>query len=157
MRINLKIILIFILVTVADQWTKYIAQQEIQVGEVKEIIPGFFNLILTYNPGAAFGFMADLPESVRPYALAVTTLIALIAVFYFFFKEYREDFFAKCCLAAILGGAAGIIIDRIMYGKVVDFLDFYIGSNHWPAFNLADSVICLGVFTLIFRKPRNSE
>ena len=87
MRINLKIIITFILVVAAALWTKFIAQQEIQVGEVKEIIPGFFNLILTYNPGAAFGFMADLPENIRPYALAVTTLIALAAVFYFFFKD----------------------------------------------------------------------
>ncbi len=153
MRSNYKILIAFILVVIFDQATKYFAETKIQVGETIEIIPGFFNLILTYNPGAAFGLMANLPENIRPYALAITTAIALVAVFYFFFKEYRQDFIAKLFLSGILGGAVGNIIDRVRYGKVVDFLDFYVGVNHWPAFNIADSVICLGVVGLIFRKP----
>jgi signal peptidase II len=154
---NIKIFLFFLGVVVVDQLTKYIAEREIQVGETIEIVPGLFNLILTYNPGAAFGLMANLPDHLRPIALALTTVLALGAVFFFFFKEYRNDFIAKIFLAGILGGAVGNIIDRVRYGKVVDFLDFYIGSNHWPAFNIADSVICLGVIGLIFRKPSHKS
>ncbi len=150
---QIKILSFFVSVVVIDQLTKYLAEREIQVGETIEIVPGLFNLILTYNPGAAFGLMANLPDHLRPIALALTTAIALGAVFFFFFKEYRDDFTAKIFLAGILGGAVGNIIDRVRYGKVVDFLDFYIGTNHWPAFNIADSVICLGVIGLIFRKP----
>jgi signal peptidase II len=157
MRFNFKLLLTLLGVAFLDQLTKFFAERYIQVGEVIEIIPGFFNLILTYNPGAAFGLMGGLPDHIRPFALALSTAVALVAVGYFFLKEYREDLAAKFCLVAILGGALGNIIDRFRYGRVVDFLDFYIGANHWPAFNLADSVICVGVIALIFRRPAANE
>lgn len=157
MNSNFRLLAILVVVALLDQLTKFFAESYIQVGEVIEVIPGLFNLILTYNPGAAFGLMRDLPDEIRPYALAVSTAVALLAVGYFFLKEYRNDLAAKYCLMAILGGAVGNIIDRFRYGKVVDFLDFYIGANHWPAFNLADSVICVGVIALIFRRSKPSE
>ncbi len=143
----------FFIVIFLDQLTKILIESRLAVGDVISVVPGFFNIILTYNPGAAFGIMSGLPDSIRYVALAATTVIALGAVLYFFIKEYRHDIVAQMALAGVLGGAVGNIIDRVRLGMVVDFLDVYFGSYHWPAFNIADSAICLGVFVIVFRRP----
>lgn len=147
----------FFVVAILDQYTKELALNNIAVGDVIVVIPNFFNLILTYNPGAAFGMLSDLPDTQRFIVLAITTTLALGAVLYFFLRDYKHDRFAQIALAMIVGGAVGNIIDRFRHGKVVDFLDFYIGNNHWPAFNIADSAICLGVLVLFFRKPHQAD
>ena len=138
---------------VADQLTKYLVLENLTPSQTIVVIPAFFNLVLTFNPGAAFGMMADLQEPYRYFVLGAATFFAIVAVLYFFVKDYRSDFFAQIALSLIIGGAIGNIIDRVRFGMVVDFLDFYIGDNHWPAFNLADSCICLGVVILFLRKP----
>lgn len=147
----------FLVVVILDQYTKYLVVANLTLHETIELVPGFFNLILTYNKGAAFGLLADLPDTIRYIALTVTTLIALSAVVYFLLRDYREDFIAQIALSFIVGGAVGNILDRVRLGMVVDFLDVYYNNYHWPAFNVADSAICLGVAVLLFRKPHKVQ
>lgn len=143
-------------VVLADQYTKYIIVQSLSLGEIIPVIDGIFNLTLTYNRGAAFGMLADLPDSTRVVLLSSITLLAVVVVLYFLVMDYYHDIVAQFALGAILGGAAGNVIDRARLGQVVDFLDFYYGSYHWPAFNIADSAICVGVAVLLFRKTAGS-
>ena len=141
------------LVVVSDQITKAIILSSIAEGDNLPLIPGFFNLTLTFNKGAAFGLLADLPDGSRQVILAITTVVALFVVVYFLVNDYKHDRFAQAALALIVGGAVGNIIDRCRLGVVVDFLDVYYSTYHWPAFNVADSCICVGVSILFFRKP----
>lgn len=153
------------LVAALDQLTKYIVLLNISVTDQIPIIDGFFNLVLTFNRGVAFGMLAETHETLRVVLLSISTVLAIAVLFYLFFKEYRSDSIARIAISLILGGALGNIIDRLRIGMVVDFLDFYLnlesGAYHWPAFNLADSAIFVGVFVLLFRRPgengNNSE
>lgn len=142
-----------VLAAIFDQITKLLVLESLHVGESVEIIPGYFNLTLTFNKGAAFGVLASVADGSRQILLALTTSLALTVVMYFLLFEYFADRIAQIALAMIVGGAMGNIIDRLFYGKVVDFLDAYYGDYHWPAFNVADSCICVAVFILLFRKP----
>jgi signal peptidase II len=145
---------ILALVVAFDQLTKYLVLQNIARGEIVPVIPDFFNLTLTFNRGAAFGLLSDLPDGTRQLVLAVTTLIALSAVLYFLVRDFHGERVAHYSMALILGGAFGNVIDRVRLGEVVDFLDVYWGTYHWPAFNIADSAICVGVAILLLKKPR---
>ena len=142
------------LVAVLDQITKFIILAWLDHGERVPVIDGFFDLTLTYNPGAAFGFLANVADdTLRHTLLGVTTFVALVAVLYVLVYDYYDDLIAQGALAAVIGGAIGNIIDRIRIGMVIDFLDFYIGTLHWPVFNIADTAICLGVAVLLMRRP----
>ncbi len=132
-----------------DQLTKHLILLTFSPGETVSIIPGLFNLTLTFNLGAAFGLWSGLPSGVREGVLALTNLLALGVVVYFMRQPHYRTWVAQAALAGILGGAIGNIIDRFVHGSVVDFLDFYLGNSHWPAFNVADSAICIGVTTLL--------
>ncbi len=114
------------------------------------IIDGFLNVGLTYNKGVAFGMMTSWSDSVRFFALIFTSSIAFFVLLYFLFVVYRNNKIGICFLALIFSGAIGNIIDRVRYGAVVDFIDVFYGSYHWPMFNCADSFICIGVIGLIF-------
>ena len=153
LKVDRRAWLALILVIVLDQLSKSLILSSFSVGEVRSIIPGFFNLTLTYNPGAAFGLLSDLPDGSRVLVLSLTICAALAAVGYFLLNEYYDDGIGQIGLLMIVGGAIGNIIDRARFGEVVDFLDVYFRSYHWPAFNIADSAICLGVTVLLFRKP----
>ena len=138
-------------VVVVDQWTKALVQEHISFGEIVPVIPGLFNLTLTFNRGVAFGVFSGLDDHMRLPLLAFTTGLAFIAVTYFLMKDYRRDPYGQAALGLVLGGAIGNVIDRVRFDAVVDFLDFYIGHSHWPAFNVADSAICVGVTLLLIR------
>jgi signal peptidase II len=144
-------VLLFVLVVASDQLSKYYATLLLELGKPIEVIPGLFNLTLTFNPGAAFGMFADLPDHWRRIALGVVTVFAIGVVTRFMLVEAKKDPLSKYALVAIIGGAIGNLIDRMRYDSVVDFLDFYYQSYHWPAFNIADSAICIGVTILIIR------
>lgn len=144
---------IAILTVILDQVTKWLILNSFSLGESMVIIPSFFDLTLAYNKGVAFGVLADLPEKTRNIILVVTVGVALTAVLYLLLREYRGSKLGGISLAMILGGAVGNIIDRVLHGHVIDFLDFYIGELHWPAFNVADSAICVGVAILLFCHP----
>ncbi len=146
------IILVLVVVAataVLDQLSKYIILQALFPGEIVPIIPGVFNLTLTFNFGAAFGLWSGLSDGLREVVLALTNLLALGVVVYFMRQPTYRSRAAQFALAGILGGAIGNIIDRFARGSVVDFIDFYLGTSHWPAFNLADSAICIGVTVLL--------
>lgn len=148
MKIKICSILIFVLI-LADQITKFWVLDNIDPMSPVSVVPGFFNLVLVYNPGVAFGFMSNW-DSI--YRIAVISLISVFAVsflLYLYFESYRESFYGSMAIVLILSGAIGNIIDRVRLSMVVDFLDFYISGWHWPAFNLADSYICIGVGILL--------
>ncbi len=132
-----------------DQITKQLALTSFQPGEVRPIIDGLFNLTLSFNRGAAFGLWSGLESGWREVVLTITILLALSVVGFLLTRPYYHSRLAQIALAGILGGAIGNVIDRFVYGAVIDFLDFYLGSYHWPAFNIADSAICVGVGLLL--------
>ena len=140
-----------------DQATKVLVAQRMGLGDVVEVVPGLFNIMLVYNKGAAFGMLANFSEGTRQVLLAMTTLVALSAVIYFLVREYKDDRLARLGISFIMGGALGNIIDRVRLGHVIDFLDFYYRSYHWPAFNVADSFICVGVVILLLRAPKRKD
>jgi signal peptidase II len=106
----------------------------------------FFSLVLVYNRGVSFGIFNDAPDWAR-WALIV--FAALIAAALLIWMRYAESRLLALALGFVAGGAIGNVIDRIYYGAVVDFLDFHVGAWHWPAFNVADSAITVGVALLI--------
>lgn len=132
--------LIVLSVILADQLTKLMILSTLTVGSYISVIPGF-NLILTYNKGVSFSMFYDLGTA-QPWILTIASLLICIGIFWYAKKE--NNTMAKIGLAMVLGGAFGNIIDRIRFGGVIDFLDLYYKNWHWPAFNIADSAICIG-------------
>ena len=143
--------ILFLGIFVSDQLTKFLALKYLSENKLVPIIPNFFNLTLVFNPGAAFGMFGNLPDFWRRTVLGFVSVLALIVVFRFMLKEARDDKIALGALTAILAGAVGNIVDRFRFDAVVDFLDFYYGLYHWPAFNIADSAITIGVTLLVVR------
>lgn len=145
-------------VLLLDQITKLVVVHNLRA--YVDVIPvtGFFNLVHVHNTGAAFSLFADQPGWQRGFFVAVA-LIASGVILYLLRKTAGRRMFSAA-LALILGGAIGNVYDRIAYGHVIDFLDVFVGSWHWPAFNIADSAITVGAAMLIFdgmRKPKIDE
>jgi len=148
-RGRIAVYLAALLVVFVDQATKYVIQATIPLYESLTVIDGFFSLTHVRNPGAAFGFLTQVSPAYR-FAFLVTVTLAVIVLIIFFLERNREaGAILNAALALVLGGAAGNLIDRVSQGEVIDFLDFYIGTWHWPAFNMADSAISVGAFLLI--------
>ena len=142
------------LVIVLDQLTKSIILRQLVQGEVLTITP-FFDLVLAFNKGAAFSFLADHTGWQRWFFTAVALLIAPWLVF--LINRHQNERVYACALALILGGALGNVIDRFVHGAVVDFLYFHIGRYGWPAFNVADSAITLGVVLMLISQFQTSK
>lgn len=132
-------------VALLDQASKWWVRSSFFLHESRELIPGFFNLTHIVNTGAAFGLLAGEPTVVRQLFFTGVALVALVAIV-FIHRQVREQhpLFVHA-LGLIAGGAVGNLIDRVRFGGVTDFLDFYLGKYHWPAFNVADSAITVGV------------
>ena len=137
-------LLIILSTLVLDQVTKAWIIGSFQLYESKAIIPGFFNLVYVTNSGAAFSLLADVEAPWRHYFFLGVGGTALVALSVVYWKLRRVHKFYTLALALIAGGAAGNLVDRIRFGSVIDFLDLYVGRYHWPAFNVADSAICIG-------------
>ena len=139
---------------VLDQLTKYLAMQAIPLWTARPVIDGFFNLVHVRNRGAAFGFLNNSDTDWQFWFFAGVTLLAVGVLLWMArtapppHKFKARLFFIS--LGLILGGAVGNFIDRCRFRHVIDFLDFYIGNWHWPAFNVADIGITVGVLLLIF-------
>jgi len=133
-------------IVAVDQLVKWIFLSKFVPGERLEVT-GFFNLVLVFNKGAAFSFLADAPGWQTP-VLAAVAIAASAVISVLILKNKNKNLFCSG-LALILGGAIGNLIDRLRFGHVVDFLDFYALGWHWPAFNVADSAITLGAAVLI--------
>jgi signal peptidase II len=135
--------LVIVVVVAADQLTKTLVVTFFSLYESREIVPGFFNLVYVTNPGAAFSMLAKIDSVWRHYFFLGVGCCAVIGISWYSWKMVA-DRWRVTALAMIAGGALGNLIDRIRFGAVVDFLDFYLGGYHWPAFNVADSAICVG-------------
>ncbi|MBI5599288.1 MAG: signal peptidase II [Deltaproteobacteria bacterium] len=130
-------------VAALDQITKAAITRGLHWNETVAVIPGLFNVVNWRNPGAAFGMFREGSAGNSWVLIAITVLVlAVIAAL----LMQSKDRLAGFALSLIAGGAIGNLIDRLRFGEVVDFLDFYAGSYHWPAFNVADSAITVGVF-----------
>lgn len=131
---------------VLDQITKLWVQAHLEVGSSVQITE-FFNLVHVLNPGAAFSFLASQAGWQKHFLSAVAVLASIVIVFMMRSSSHRK--LTMFCLAGILGGALGNLIDRSLYGAVIDFLDFYWENYHWPAFNVADIAISTGAVGLL--------
>ena len=144
------------LIVLSDQITKAFILHYLALNHPITIIPGFFDVTRIHNPGGAFGLMANLSASLRAILFLFISSLAVGLIFYFYQKTPATHRLLATAFALIFGGAIGNLIDRIRFGTVVDFLDFYIGNLHWPAFNVADSAItigiCIFVYHLLFKK-----
>jgi len=136
--------IISLIVILLDFASKEAILRTLNEGMLVEITP-FFNLVYVFNPGVSFSMFSDA----GPVILTVLSLFICAWIVYFIVKE--KDGFSRSCLALMLGGAIGNVIDRLRFGAVVDFLDFHAFGYHWPAFNVADSAICIGVMLLIYQ------
>ncbi len=133
-------------VVLLDQITKVTIERLFDFGDVHPVT-GFFNLVLTYNKGAAFSFLASASGWQKQFLTAVG-IVASVFILYLLARHDTQKLFSMA-LALILGGAVGNVIDRLAHGHVIDFLDFHWRGWHWPAFNVADSAIVCGAALLI--------
>ncbi len=132
-----------------DQFTKAYIADTMSLHESIPIIPGFFNLTYIRNPGAAFGIMGTTSSGFRLVFFFLTSLFALGLLMTIFLRLDPADWWGQLTIASIFGGAIGNFIDRLQYGEVIDFLDFHVKGYHWPAFNVADMAISIGVCSLL--------
>ena len=146
-------------VIIFDQTSKYVVQHIMALHDYIEVIPGFFNLTYTQNPGAAFGLFGETRDTLRLAILIGISLFALIILLFMYVRVTEKDILTHVSISIIIGGAIGNLIDRIRLQWVIDFLEFYWRGYHWPAFNIADSAITIGtmilMFNILFPKTRN--
>lgn len=133
------------MVVLGDQLTKYLIEATLRLGEVRPVIPGFMNLTLVLNPGAAFGLLAEMGASFRGAFFITVSVGAIAFILGYRWRCPQMGRLPALGLSLILGGAIGNLVDRLRIGLVIDFLDFYYRAYHWPAFNVADSAISIGV------------
>lgn len=132
-------------VVLLDQWTKQAVLEALPLHRSVQIIPGFFNLTHVRNTGGAFGIFGGERGGAGSVLFLAVSLIAILSILYFFVRAREKEIGLCLGLSLVLGGAIGNLIDRLRLGEVVDFLDFCVSSYHWPAFNVADSAICVGI------------
>lgn len=146
-------------IVVLDQLTKKLVMGSLPLWKSIPVIDGFFNLVHVQNRGAAFGFLNRSDMEWQFWLFASFTVVAVVLVLYMVRSLSPATMWGLSAFGAILGGAAGNFIDRVRFRHVVDFLDFYIGGWHWPAFNVADIAICYGIaiFAVITLFPSKSE
>ena len=143
----LKYLFITSLVIFFDQVSKWLMMSWLSLYETVVIMP-YFNLTMAHNEGAAFSFLAQAGGWQRWFFIGLALIISVV-LFVWLAKLKSTEKLEAISLSLILGGAIGNVIDRISYGYVVDFIDLYIGHNHWPVFNIADSAICIGAILLV--------
>ncbi len=137
-----------LIVIVLDQVSKQWFESHFMLYEIVNVLP-FFSLTLTYNHGAAFSFLSDQSGWQRWFLSAVSTGVTVVLVLWLRSLQ-RHERLTAISLGLIIGGAVGNLIDRLLLGHVIDFLDFFIGQHHWPAFNVADSAITIGVAVMVY-------
>ncbi len=133
----------------SDQTSKFIVSRYLDPHASIDVIPSFFQLSLVHNHGAAFGILSGVEEPVRSIALISLSVAAFAILIYLYMQRPAGDRLVACSIALISGGAIGNLTDRIRLGYVVDFLDVYVRSYHWPTFNVADSCITIGMLLIM--------
>ncbi len=131
-----------LVVILLDQLTKQLAEQNLSLYELIPLLPSL-NLTLAYNEGAAFSFLSDQGGWQRWFFSGLALVVSLVLVGWL--AKLKDERLLAITLALIIGGAVGNLIDRVLFGHVIDFIDVYVQQYHWPAFNVADSAICVGV------------
>lgn len=144
---NMPLLVISALVVLFDQLTKLWALGALRYAEPVPVLPGL-NWTLVYNKGGAFSLFHSADGWQTVFFLAVACVIS-VALLVWLWREPARGWLPRIPLVLILGGAIGNVIDRLRYGHVVDFIDVYVADWHWPAFNIADSAISVGVVTLL--------
>jgi len=137
-------------VILLDQITKALIKTTIPLHGGVTVIPGFFNISHVQNPGGAFGLLADQSPAIRLVVFILFSAFAAGVILYLYFTVDESTPLLASAIAMIFGGAVGNLIDRIRFGRVVDFLDFYIGTAHWPSFNVADSSVTIGISVFLY-------
>lgn len=151
--------MIYLIVLLADQLHKYIMLHVVRITVTGPIeVTPFFNLVMVWNPGVSFGLFNDGAEETKWMLIGVATVIVVILLRWLWQQPPK---FVAMAIGLIIGGAIGNVVDRFIYGAVADFFDFHISGYHWPAFNIADSAIFIGVVLLIidafFLEPRRTK
>lgn len=147
-------------IIVLDIWTKMLVLAKIDLHEAIPVIPNFFQLVHVRNTGAAFGIGANASNDLVPFLLHGGAIAVFIVVLAYAFRTPVTDRLLQIGLHLIIGGAIGNLIDRFRFGYVIDFADVYIGRHHWPAFNIADSAIFIGIVLLFLdmrKKPQTDS
>ena len=136
-------------IVVLDQITKWMVRNELPLHDGLPVIPGFFSIIHAANPGGAFSLFADAHDGIRLPFFFTAAALALTFLIYFVRQIPNDQRLLIFALASVLGGAVGNLIDRVLFGQVTDFLLVYYNGWVWPAFNVADSFISIGVTILV--------
>jgi signal peptidase II len=151
LNVKLKIVGGWLIAILAlDRLTKAVIDRTMPLHHSISVVDGLFSLTYVRNTGAAFGIFAGSHQAFRLPFLVIVSIIAIGVIVVMLRRLHEKETGLITALAFILGGAIGNLIDRILYGEVVDFLDFYWSNYHWPAFNLADSFITIGVAITLF-------
>ena len=142
-----------------DRASKWLIETRVSFVDSFNVIPGFFDIVHSQNRGIAFGLFNDGSGTLHTLLLAGISLVAVAVVGWMLWRPSRLDRLSVIGLALVLGGAAGNVFDRIVAGRVTDFLEFYVGEYHWPTFNLADSAIVVGsaLLLLALLRPKRQE
>jgi signal peptidase II len=154
---RLHYVALTIAVIILDIWTKALVLARIDLHEAIPVIPNFFQLVHVRNTGAAFGLGANAASKFVPILLNVGAIAVFCVVVVYALRTAVTDRLLQTGLHLILGGAIGNLLDRFRFGYVVDFLDVYVGNYHWPAFNVADSAICIGIALLFLDMRKKPE
>ena len=151
---NSYIFALFLSVIVSDQITKFLALNNLPYGEELSITSKF-NLYLIFNTGAAFSMMSDGLLWQKIILIFVPVLVVVFFFYTTYFSIQKQTYF-KLGICLIAGGALGNLIDRILYGYVIDFIDLYVSNYHWPTFNIADSSITIGAGIIIYHEIKST-
>jgi len=142
----MKILQVSVIVVILDQISKALTRSYLSLYDSIPVIPNFFHLTYVTNEGMAFGL--NFPGGI--YVFTLFSILLTGFLFWYLWKEKNSYFALRLSISMILGGAIGNLIDRIFFGKVVDFLDFMIGNYHWYIFNLADSSVTMGMTIFLY-------
>jgi signal peptidase II len=154
---RLHYVFLSVVIIVLDAVTKWLVSANISLHDAITIIPDLFSIVHVRNTGAAFGIGANAESQLVPLLLNSGAILVFLIVVAYALRTPLTDRTLQVGLHLILGGAIGNLVDRFRFGYVVDFLDLYVRDHHWPAFNVADSAICIGIALLFLdmrRKPQ---
>ncbi len=139
------LLITFAVVLFLDQYTKFVVEKDLPLHQRVEVVHGFFNLTHVRNPGGAFGILGGRRGPWGSVFFVGVSAIAIVSILFFFRRIREDEKNLALSFSLVLAGAVGNLLDRLRYGEVVDFLEFYVSSFYWPAFNIADSAICIGI------------
>jgi signal peptidase II len=140
-----------------DQISKSLVRELLPLNHSLVVVQGFLNLVHIQNPGMIFGIFSQSTYTLKSYLLIIVSLAAITFLFFLLRSLKEKNLFFTIALSLTLGGAIGNLVDRIVLGKVVDFIDVYWSTYHWPAFNVADSAISIGMVILVIQVLRDEN